>query len=576
MKQKYKNLNPLWIKAALLGSIWGSIEIIIGSFLHNLRIPLAGTILSAIGVSLLVGGRFLWKENGLIWRAGVVCALMKSISPSAVILGPMIGIITESIVLEIIIRLSRGNTLGILIGGAITTCLPFLQNIISLIITYGFNIAILYVEVYKFATKNIGVTAINAYQAIGILFLLYAMFGIFAAILGIAIGKKAAIIDFITPSRSESKSIFSLNAANSSKKFSTLLLITNVIAIPLVLLAIGKLSLIWSSSIVMIYTIFALFLYPNLLKRFYRPKIWIELIIITSLAGLLLGNIPNRGSEWTWSGLIAGIQMSLRALFMVIAFNIISIELRNPKIIGWFLHIGFGKIANAMEVAFDALPTAVSLLEDQRRILRHPITSLSQLLAIAKNRLEEIEKNVQRQNNIFVLTGDKGNGKSTLLLKLVNEYKINNLKICGIISPAVHNNFNRIGYDVMNIQNKNKVPLCRIDSGVNKINEGGFLFFEDGINFGNSVLDLKNLSDCKLVIIDEVGPLELNNKGWSDSIDKIINQLSVPVLLVIRESLIDRVKERWQFIPKHIWKIQNGNSSDIYNEIVNTLINDNV
>ena len=46
----HKPLNPIWLKAAVVGSIWASIEIILGSFLHNLKIPLSGTILSFIAM----------------------------------------------------------------------------------------------------------------------------------------------------------------------------------------------------------------------------------------------------------------------------------------------------------------------------------------------------------------------------------------------------------------------------------------------------------------------------------------------------------------------------------------------
>ncbi|MDZ7742053.1 MAG: hypothetical protein U5Q03_09950 [Bacteroidota bacterium] len=49
-----KPLHGLWLKAAIVGGLWASIEIILGSFLHNLRIPFAGSTLTFIGIALLV------------------------------------------------------------------------------------------------------------------------------------------------------------------------------------------------------------------------------------------------------------------------------------------------------------------------------------------------------------------------------------------------------------------------------------------------------------------------------------------------------------------------------------------
>ncbi len=94
-------LETIWLKAAVVGGLWASVEIIVGSFLHNLRIPLSGSILAFFGVVLLIAFYKNWPDKGLIWRAGLICALMKSISPSAVILGPMIGIFLEALLLQL-------------------------------------------------------------------------------------------------------------------------------------------------------------------------------------------------------------------------------------------------------------------------------------------------------------------------------------------------------------------------------------------------------------------------------------------------------------------------------------------
>ena len=109
-------LSSKWTKAAVIGSIWAAIEIVLGSFLHNLRVPFSGTMLSMSAVFLLVAFSLHWKERGIIIRAGLIAALMKSISPSAVILGPMVGIIMEAVILETVLLILGRNMLGIIIG----------------------------------------------------------------------------------------------------------------------------------------------------------------------------------------------------------------------------------------------------------------------------------------------------------------------------------------------------------------------------------------------------------------------------------------------------------------------------
>lgn len=571
-KGTYKNLSPVWAKAALLGSVWGSIEIIVGSFLHNLRVPLTGTILSAIGVALLVGGHSLWKEKGLIWRAGVVCALMKSISPSAVIIGPMIGILAEAIVLEVFVRISRGTSIGVVIGSGIAVCLPFVQTIVNLLIAYGMNIAVLYVEAYTIATRSIGIQGLNAYEAVGLFLALNALFGFCAAFLGIAIGRNAAANTLAPSALTLPGAAFSLQPVSASQRFSTSLLIANVAVIPLMLLAIGSLSLPWSSSLVGAYTVFMVARYPTSWKRFSKPRIWIGLIVVTVLAGLLLGEITSKQSGWTWSGILVGLQMSLRAVFMVVAFNVASIELRNPKIIGWVLRRGFGQLATAMEVAFDALPTLIASLGEQRNVLRHPVTSLSRLLLIAKHRLTMLDPRESPLKKIFIVTGDRAAGKTSLLAALAEEFRRLQHGVGGILSPVVRKDSMRIGYDVMNIQTGERVPLCRNEPNGAGIKIGEWIFRDDGIRFGHASLDPSSLIACDLVIVDEVGPLELENKVWATSLDRLLGSFPCPIILAVREYLIERVQDRWSFTPECVWKIEGNNSGELLKEIVGVLI----
>jgi len=73
-------ISEKWIKASIIGTIWAAAEIVLGSFLHNLRVPFSGNMLTAIALVILISVSYKWRERGLFWRAGVICALMKTMS----------------------------------------------------------------------------------------------------------------------------------------------------------------------------------------------------------------------------------------------------------------------------------------------------------------------------------------------------------------------------------------------------------------------------------------------------------------------------------------------------------------
>ncbi|MGQ9846847.1 MAG: hypothetical protein ACUVQP_05005, partial [Bacteroidales bacterium] len=129
--------TTLWLKAAVLGSLWAASEIIFGSFLHNLKIPFRSNILTAIGIILIVSASQQWYEKGLIWRSGLVCAIMKSISPSAVIFGPMIAIFMEGLLMETAIRIFKRTTIGFLFAGALAMSWNFIHFLLNKFIFYG-------------------------------------------------------------------------------------------------------------------------------------------------------------------------------------------------------------------------------------------------------------------------------------------------------------------------------------------------------------------------------------------------------------------------------------------------------
>ena len=153
--QGENGLNSVWLKASVIGSLWASSEIILGSFLHNAHLPFSGTILTFIAVILLVGSSRYWKATGIIWRAGLICAVMKTISPSADIFGPMVSIAAEALILEAVVKVIGSNYTGFILGGGLAVSWSLFYKIINLIIIYGFNIIELYSKLYQFAVKQL-------------------------------------------------------------------------------------------------------------------------------------------------------------------------------------------------------------------------------------------------------------------------------------------------------------------------------------------------------------------------------------------------------------------------------------
>lgn len=531
-------MSERWHKAAILGSVWASIEIVLGSFLHNIRFPLTGTILSAVGITLLIAGHSLWKEKGIVWRAGVICAVMKSVSPSSVILGPMVGITVEAFIVEGAIRLFAGNTAGYILGGAIACTTPLIQKTISYLFVYGTNMVTVFEKLVEFASRNLNVPSLDSTDVVISVVGINLVFGGIASSLGIIVGKRARVHTEqptlqIGQGRPE-------NLKQSNFQFSIVLLVLHF--------AVLTSGLILQSIFFILYVPICIYRYPPIQKRFRKVSFWIEIAVVSLAAGLILG-------EFTLSdrmaGFYIGMQMFLRALFVVSVFSAINVEIRNPAVVRFLFRKHLKVFSTALDTAFGALPNIIDSLQQERMFFRHPIESLSHVLAHAG----QMVRQQTGPSKIFIVTGDKDSGKSTTLERIVTRLTNEGIAVGGIIQRKVMKSSVRHGYDLYDILSQQSVPLCRTDAPDKGITAGPFKFYPEGIRFGLDALSISKFNGCDIVIIDEVGPLELTGKGWSGPLSENLNKFSGILLIVIRESLVDDIRNKFQFTPEEVWNL---------------------
>jgi nucleoside-triphosphatase THEP1 len=80
-------------------------------------------------------------------------------------------------------------------------------------------------------------------------------------------------------------------------------------------------------------------------------------------------------------------------------------------------------------------------------------------------------------------------------------------------------------------------------------------------------------SHSKLIIIDEIGKLELEGRGWANSLEQLIANSKSSLLLSVREEVIDEVFEKFKISPEIIFNVEKQNSEDLISLILNDLNN---
>jgi len=561
--------NEIWIKASIIGTVWASFEIVLGSFLHNLKIPFSGSILTSIGVIILISVSYIWKDKGIFWRAGLICALMKTMSPSAVIFGPMIAIFSESLLLDISIRILGENYMGYIVASILAVSWSFVQKIINLLIFYGFNIVELYQNIMKFTEKQLNLQFDTLWIPILILLFVYVVVGVISAIIGIKTGKKLISQPIEYKQQQYNYQNF-LNKSNSKNdfKYSLIWLTIDIFLIIISLILISIIDWrIWSISIFAIVIIWIL-KYKRAIRQLSKPKFWIFFVAITMLTAFIFTKIQSKSMFDT---VLIGIEMNFRATILIVGFSVLGTELYNPKIRQFFNKTYFKQLSIALELSAESLPMVIANIPDSKTIIKNPVSVVSQLIAYSEFRFSQIKNEQNFVQKIFIITGKIDSGKTTFIKNLIENLKEKKIKVGGIYSQKIFENNVRIGYDLFDINtNKSEIFLRKnINGNYNKI--GIFSIFPKALELRIESLKPENNTENKIVIIDEIGNLEFSDKAWAKSLEELIKFPQNHILIVVREALTEKVIEKWNLQNYTVFNLHEAENKIIENVIIETI-----
>lgn len=364
-----KDKTLLWRKAAVLGSLWAASEIVLGSFLHNAHIPFSGRLLTGIGIAIMVSGHKLWPERGLLWRAGLVCAAMKSVSPSAVLLSPMIAIFTEALLAEGAVRLIGSNAAGYLLAGGLVMSWGLIHKIGKMLLIYGMESVAVYARGLEKIRELLG-TSGGVWGPVLVLIGLYFLGGLAAALLGL----KSAGGGETLECRPLAAGVVAAKKINGPGYHSVPALVLHLLVLA-GLMASGWLPLAAATGLSAAYGLICARFYGRSRALLVRTGMWAGVAAISILAGLLLGD---------WG---SGLRMAARAFALTLGFSAVAQELLNPSVRRALERLAGKLFFQTLEYAFATLPLVLGALPSGKDMLLRPAASLRTIIGRAPSLL---------------------------------------------------------------------------------------------------------------------------------------------------------------------------------------------
>ena len=173
---------------AVFGTFWGLLEASLGSVLHALRIPFSGSILSALGLIILLTARTVNNVRGSSLLMGLIAGTIKMLGFATIKLGPFVGIMMEGLIVEMVASGMGIGLPGFLLAGTLVGIYPIVQTVVTKSILFGANFVPVILETAQGFSDSVGMAL--GWWLLALYIILHLVFGLTAAITAWLIRKR--------------------------------------------------------------------------------------------------------------------------------------------------------------------------------------------------------------------------------------------------------------------------------------------------------------------------------------------------------------------------------------------------
>jgi nucleoside-triphosphatase len=165
------------------------------------------------------------------------------------------------------------------------------------------------------------------------------------------------------------------------------------------------------------------------------------------------------------------------------------------------------------------------------------------IVAGARHRLARVENScgggmTEMPGQIIVLTGDSGSGKTTTCLRLAERVSGQGLDCAGIVCPGRFDGTRKTGIGILNLRTQERRSLAVVNDRPGPLRTRMYQFDVEVMNWGMAALE--SACPCDLLLIDELGPLELERgQGWVNAFDILRAGQFRLAVVVVRPSLVE-------------------------------------
>ncbi len=202
------------------------------------------------------------------------------------------------------------------------------------------------------------------------------------------------------------------------------------------------------------------------------------------------------------------------------------------------------KVVDGRRVPRAVLPRRVDVVPDEVKTVAVEPEALLQPDSMLARLMQASVAHPQR----VIVTGPRGSGKSRWCDRLVKAARPRGLSVGGVHSEAVFVEDHKVAIDLVDLASGERQRLANVRRGGT---DGGntterWRFLDDTLNWGNDVLRRAGKDEFDILVIDELGLLELHRAtGFIAGLEAVDNLSRGVAVAVVRPSLLESALQRW-------------------------------
>jgi iron complex transport system ATP-binding protein len=141
------------------------------------------------------------------------------------------------------------------------------------------------------------------------------------------------------------------------------------------------------------------------------------------------------------------------------------------------------------------------------------------------------------------------------------------LKVDGILATGTYKENQRDTFSLIHIREGRSYELAAREKKPGWFRYRRYFFNPSSFEKGLDVLT-KGLSEKNdVLILDEIGPMELGGRGWYKALQVLDRNYRIPQVWVVRENILGEVRDRWNIPEENVFHIQKNRPADLVQRI---------